>query len=350
MDYMKAVVVTAPGQVEIREDVPKPVLGDYEALIRVHACGFCNGTDLQIIRGTGGDLGNGVSIYPTVLGHEGAGEVVAVGKKVRHIKVGERWIHPNLYPDVGNGYTKTHGSMAEYGMISDNQAMLEDGFTERDFPWVKQHRFPDWMSYEDAGVLLSLAESHSAARNFDAAPGKEFLIYGAGPMGLALALFCTLEGASVTQIDSHDDRLDRAKAIAKVGTVINRRTEDVDKLLEGKEFDVVVDCVGSTAILYEGSHRLKNKGIIGSVGVLKSDDRFVDTSKLKCNTRMQMLNFPVGEYALMDETIELIRTGAVNPKDFYSHVLDWEEIEQAAELVKTREALKVILSIYDSSR
>lgn len=344
MEYMKAVVVTGPGQVCVRDDVPKPVLGDYEALIKVHACGFCNGTDLQIIGGTGGNLGNGVSIYPTVLGHEGAGEVVAVGKKVRHIQVGERWIHPNLYPNVGNGYTKTHGSMAEYGMISDNQAMLEDGLEPEDFPWVKQHRFPEWMSYEDAGVLLSLAESHSAAKNFDAAPGKEFLIYGAGPMGLALAMFCTLMGASVTQIDSHDDRLERAKRIAKVGTVINRRKENVDEVLAGKEFDVVVDCVGQTSILYEGSQRLKNLGIIGSVGVLKANDLLIDSSKLKCNTRLQMLNFPVGEYAIMDETIELIRTGVVNPKDFYSHVLPYGEINEAARLVKSREALKVILS------
>lgn len=344
MEYMKAVVVAGPGEVGVRENVPKPVPGDYEALIKVHTCGFCNGTDLQIIGGTGGDLGNGVSIYPTVLGHEGAGEVIAVGRKVRHIQVGERWIHPNLYPNAGNGYTKTHGSMAEYGLISDNQAMLEDGCTEQDFPWVKQHRFPEWMSYEDAGALLSLSESHSAALNFGAAPGKEFLIYGAGPMGLALALFCTLAGAEVTQIDSHDDRLERAKRIAGVKTAINRRKEQADEVLKGKEFDVVADCVGRTDILYEGSRRLKNLGILGSVGVLKSDDLLIDTSRLKCNTRLQMLNFPVGEYAIMDETIELIRRGVVNPKDFYSHVLPYTEIQKAAELVKSREALKVILS------
>lgn len=59
--------------------------------------------------------------------------------------------------------------MAQYGMVSDNQAMLEDGYTEQDFPWVKQHRFPDTISYENAGVLLSLTESHSAARNFGVA-------------------------------------------------------------------------------------------------------------------------------------------------------------------------------------
>ena len=102
MEYMKAIAVMGPNDIRVVDNVPKPVLGDYEALVKVHACGFCNGTDMQIITGTGGDLGNGVSIYPTVLGHEGAGEIVAVGKKVRHIHVGERWIHPNLYPDVGN--------------------------------------------------------------------------------------------------------------------------------------------------------------------------------------------------------------------------------------------------------
>ena len=180
MEYMKAIAVMGPNDIRVVDDVPKPVLGDYEALVKVHACGFCNGTDMQIITGTGGDLGNSVSIYPTVLGHEGAGEVVAVGKKVRHIHVGERWLHPNLYPDVGNGYTKTHGSMAEYGMVSDNQAMLEDGFAEKDFPWVKQHKFPNTMSYIDAGVLLSLAESHSAAKNFGVTEGTEILTYGHG--------------------------------------------------------------------------------------------------------------------------------------------------------------------------
>ena len=177
--------------------------------IRVHACGFCSGTDSQII---GGTLDNGFGGYPTVLGHEGAGEVVAVGKKVRHIKVGERFIHPNLHPDVGNGYSKTHGSMAQFGLVCDREAMLEDGFAEADIPFPKQHKFPDSISFVDAGVLLSLAECHSAAKNFGAAPGMDILIYGAGPMGIALAMFCKLRGAdTVVQIDSVPDRLEQAK-------------------------------------------------------------------------------------------------------------------------------------------
>ena len=342
MEFMKAMVVAGPNQIGIREDVPMPPLGDYDALVKVHACGFCNGTDLQTIEGM---LETGFAGFPTVLGHEGAGEIVAVGPKVRHIRVGERWIHPNLYPDVGNGYTKTHGSMSQYGLVSDNQAMLEDGYTEADFHWVKQHRFPKEMSFVDAGVLLSLAECHSAARNFGAAEGMEILIYGAGPMGIALAMFCVLRGAQVTQIDSVPSRLEQARKVAHVAETINFAEQNVDEVLAGRKFDLVMDAVGYTSILYEGSGRLKPGGKVCSLGVLKKNDLMIDTSRLQCNTSLHMRNCPYGEYDIMDETIELIMTGRVDPHDFYSHVLPWDQIDEAVRLVRSHEALKVILTI-----
>lgn len=341
-ETMRAVVVAGPGKVEIRDDVPRPVPGDYEALIKVHACGFCNGTDLQIIAGTvSGESGS----FPTVLGHEGAGEVIAVGKKVRYIKVGERWIHPNLHPNVGSGYSKTHGSMAQYGLVSDNRAMLEDGFSEKDLPWVKQHRFPETIDYVDAGVLLSLSECHSAAKNFGAGPGMEILIYGAGPMGIALAMFCVTAGARVTQIDSVDSRLEMAKNLAGVSEVINYQTQNTDEVLNGRKFDLAIDAVGFTSIIYEASSRLKSGGKVCSLGVLRKNDLLVDTSRLQVNTSLHMLNFPVGEYAIMDETIRLIENGTINPKNFYSHVLPYTQIDEAVRLVREKEALKVVLTI-----
>ena len=347
MDYMKAVAVLAPGVVRVVDDVPVPVPGPYEALVKVHTCGFCNGTDMQIITGSGGNHGNSISIYPTVLGHEGAGEVVAVGSKVRHIKVGERWIHPNLRPDVGNGYAKTHGGMAEYGLICDNQAMLEDGYSENDLPWIKQHRFPDSISYEDAGVLLSLAESHSAAKNFGVKEGSEVLIYGSGPMGIALSLFCRLSGGHVTQVDKIGERLEMSRRIAGTEHLINSSEVDVATALNGKKFDVAIDIVGYTDILYEAAQHLKPGGKVGSMGVLRSNDLLVDTSRLPSNVCLHMLNFPYGEYAIMDETIALIEQELVNPKDFYSHVLPFTCIEEAVELTLKKQALKVILKISD---
>ena len=48
MEYMQAVVVRGPNDVQIANDVPKPVPGDYEALVKVHTCGFCNGILIRI--------------------------------------------------------------------------------------------------------------------------------------------------------------------------------------------------------------------------------------------------------------------------------------------------------------
>lgn len=345
MEMMKAIAVLSAGDVRIVDDVPKPEPAAYEALVQVHACGICSGTDQQIIAGT---LENGFGGFPTVLGHEGAGEVIAVGSKVRHIHIGERFIHPNLHADVGNGYTKTHGSMAQFGLVCDRQAMLEDGFSETDIPFPKQHAFPDSISYVDAGVLLSLAECHSAAKNFGAGPGMDILIYGAGPMGIALALFCKQRGAdTVVQIDGVADRLKQAKRVARVDKTVNFSTEDKNAILSGRRFDLVIDAVGLTEILYEGSSRLKSGGKVCSLGVLKKDDRIVDTARLQCNTSLHMLNFPCGEYDIMDETIALIESGQVHPTDFYSHVFPYTQLDEALRMVRERKALKVILTFMD---
>lgn len=345
MKLMKAVAVMNAGDVRVVDDVPIPEFGDYEMLVRVHACGLCTGTDLNIINGhmTKADRFAG---YPTILGHEGCGEVIAVGSKVRNYQIGDRVIHPNLRPNVGNGYTKTYGGMAQYGLINDDEAMLADGYSKEDLPFPLQGRVPRDFDYVDGGVLLSMSESHSAALNLKAAPGQSVLIYGAGPMGQMLAAFMKLYGVdSITMIDHHDDRLLHAQQVAGVETVINSGREDADKVLAGKKFDTVVDAVGSTKLIIEGSHRLRPGGTIGSIGVLKQNDRTMNIRDLQNGTSLLMLNFPVGEYKIMPKTVEWIRAGRIDPKDFYSHVMPFTQVREAIQLVQSRKALKVILTI-----
>ena len=67
--FMKAAAVLGTEDVQIVDNVPIPQPGPYEALVRVHACGFCNGTDFQIIRGTL-PAHEGMKPFPTLLGHE----------------------------------------------------------------------------------------------------------------------------------------------------------------------------------------------------------------------------------------------------------------------------------------
>src|SRR3989344_5943084 len=82
---MKAVIVKAPGIVAV-EVIPEPVVEDYDALCSVLASGICNGTDNNIVMN---DPYHKVK-FPAVLGHEGIGKVIAWGKKVRCLKIGDR--------------------------------------------------------------------------------------------------------------------------------------------------------------------------------------------------------------------------------------------------------------------
>ena len=248
---------------------------------------------------------------------------------------------------VGNGYKKTYGGMAEYGIGVDYQAMMEDGLCgPESLPFNgKFHVFPETISYEDAGVLLSLAECHSASENFGPNEGSNILFYGAGMMGSALAMFMRLRGAGrITVVDSIPERLEHVKRVAEADRVINYLETPVKAVIGEERFDMVVDAVGSRDILMEGSFLLRPGGKLCSLGVLKKAERDIPVTRLQNNICLHMLNQPWGEYAIMDETADLIATGKINAKDFYSHVVYFEEIDYALELVRSKEALKVVLS------
>jgi threonine dehydrogenase-like Zn-dependent dehydrogenase len=355
--YMKGVVVMDEGKVEVVYDIPIPEPGDYDVLVKVKACGICSGTDLQYIDGTEKET---LGEYPTVLGHEGAGEVVAVGGKVRYIKVGDCFIHTNLREDTGSKYSKTHGGMAEYGLIPDINAILEDGYSIEEVPEVTGYgtrvytyqdgpdvngRLGKDMDLVDAGVFQSLAESLSAAINFGVKEGDSVLVYGCGPMGIAIQLFCKLLGAShVTVIDSIPERLELAKKVGRADLAINFSTENVDDILDGKLFDIVIDAAGKSQILIEGSHRCKCNGVVGAMGVLKKEDAAFDVQRIKNSVRLHMLNFPYHSFAKLDLLQELIRSGEVNPKDFISHVIPMEDVHKGIDMIRSHQAFKVILT------
>ena len=344
-EKIRAAVVIEPGKVKIVHDVPKPVPGEYEALVRNHTCGFCSGTDMQIINGTM-EKEEGLGAYPTILGHESSGEVVQLGSKVRYIEIGDRFLHPYMHMNPGGGYTRTYGCMCDYGLVADHKAMMEDGFTTEDLPYKNIFgRLPKDMDFCDGSVVLSLIESHSAVRNFGVTVGMDVLVYGAGTMGLSIVSFLRIAGVrSITLVDGNDNRLNKAIEIAQVEKTINYRQSDVEKKLKGMLFDAAIDVAGSTQVLLQASNHIKPGGKVCSLGVLKKADRIIDIKKLKNNTSLHMLNNPYKCYDSLNEVISMISKGIINPKNYYSHVMPIEDIERGIELIRNREALKVIFT------
>jgi D-arabinose 1-dehydrogenase-like Zn-dependent alcohol dehydrogenase len=87
---MRAAVITAPGEVEVTT-VPDPSPGPREVVVAVAGCGIC-GTDLHILDG------EFAPTLPVVPGHEFAGGVVAIGRDVTEVALGDRVaVDPSLH-------------------------------------------------------------------------------------------------------------------------------------------------------------------------------------------------------------------------------------------------------------
>ena len=89
---MKTVVIAKDGKVTV-EEVNKPRYNEHQALVKTIACGIC-GTDVKLLHRT--FKGFPESMYPIMVGHEGVGEVVEVGAKVKGLKKGDKVLLPNF--------------------------------------------------------------------------------------------------------------------------------------------------------------------------------------------------------------------------------------------------------------
>src|SRR5512141_685617 len=101
---MRAIAVVRPGELKVVE-VGVPTPGPYQALVRTEAAVICNSTDRKLVQGHF----PGVSTYPLLLGHEGAGVVEAVGPKVRNFKVGDRAVGGLLFEFSDRSYASGWG-------------------------------------------------------------------------------------------------------------------------------------------------------------------------------------------------------------------------------------------------
>ncbi len=347
-ETMKAIAVLKEGEVAV-VDLPLPEYGDYECLVRTHACGFCSSTDMKIIHN---HLADTTVQYPTILGHEGAGEIVAVGKKVKNFQVGDRVTCSRGMYVKGTDYTFTWGEMSQYAVAHDVYAMVEAGIKLEEVTPGKTlttypvRKIPDGMSYVDAVMILTFEENYSALLNFGLKPGMDLLIWGDGTIAKGLSFFAKILGAgSVCCAGHHDEKLEDIQRYASVDRIINTKKQEMEEALAGQKFDMVIDAVGSMAVIKEGFRYLKNDGKLCVYGVLKKEAADINLFDMKNNTSLHLLTWPEDEHRVHDAVVGLIQQGKLVPSDFYSHVMPYTEIHQVVKMIQERKATKIILTM-----
>ncbi|NCW46477.1 MAG: hypothetical protein EBV77_13655 [Gemmatimonadaceae bacterium] len=198
---MRAVRLARPGQPVALHEVPVPAVGPGEVLVRVRAAGICH-SDVHYRAGR-----SRVEPLPLTLGHEVAGDVVAVGSAVTTRTVGDRVCLHYLVicgqcehcaagreQFCATGLMLGHftdGGWAEYIVVPERNAV----------------RLPDNVSYEHGAVMMcSSSTSLHALRKARCAPGDVVLVIGAGGLGMSAIQIARTLGASQVVAADRDAR------------------------------------------------------------------------------------------------------------------------------------------------
>lgn len=250
---MKALVVTAPGQMEYQE-IEKPIPGPCEVVSRVCYCGIC-GTDGEIYHGDTSLAENGLIHYPVRIGHEWSGIVEAVGSEVKDFKPGDRVIS-----DTGSSCGKCEACLSgnfrkcdklvSLGTIGDYK---EGAFAEYIVMhhW-HMHKIPDNISLEEAALVEPGTVALHGLENSKAKAGETILVTGTGVIGLMAVNLAKQMGLKVLLAGRKPFKLDiglQMGADAVINTTEEDLSEAVRRVTDGRGVDIFYDTTGAMDIV-----------------------------------------------------------------------------------------------------
>lgn len=336
MKDMKAMVMTDIGRIEPgRLPVPSP--GPGEALIRVKSVGIC-GSDVHYFHD--GGIGDCKVEPPFLLGHECAGEVVALGEGVQGLCVGDRVaLEPgipcgkcemcmtgryNLCPDVVFFATPpVQGVLCEYVA----------------HPASLCFKLPDTLDFEEGALIEPLAVGFHAGLLGGARVGKSAAVLGSGCIGLVTLL--AIRAMGVTEIYMSDVLDNRLAVAEKLGAVtVNAAKEDaVQAILEktqGRGVDLVFEAAGNPASILQTASLVARGGTIvliglSAEGVLPFDLGKIMNKEAEVKTVFRYRNvYPLA--------IEAVRSGRVDVKSLVTHRYAFEDSQRAFSEAVTEKA------------
>ena len=258
---MKAVVIEAPNDLQVKKiDDPSPRAG--EVVVKVDACGIC-GTDIHVLRGEFAP-----TRYPIVPGHEFSGEVVALGAGVGNLKAGDFVaVDPSLFDGTCRQCRAGHFNLCEnwnaIGVGSANGACAE--FVA--VPSANAFRLPRDIPRPWGALVEPLSCAVHGLDMIDAQVASQYLIYGAGTMGLLLAQLIRHSGASgIDMVETNPKRHELAKRLAA-----DRIAVSADELDRPQGWDVVIDATGAVPAIEDGLRRVARGGTFLMFGVARAD-------------------------------------------------------------------------------
>jgi L-iditol 2-dehydrogenase len=254
---MSALVLTGPGDFEMRElTTPQPA-GD-EILCRVRAVAIC-GTDPKIVRGAFPNVWP--PSYPFVIGHEWAGEVVALGPGVESSPRLAAAFQPGtrVAGEAHKGCGQCGNCLAGHYTICENYGDLTAG--HRHYGFTAQgayaeyvvscakslHRLPGELTFAEGAMLDTAGVALQGVRRGRVGVGDTVVVTGPGPIGNLTFQYARAAGAEKVVVVGRGPRLAAAAAMGAVPVDYEREdaVERVRELTGGVGAEAVIECAGS---------------------------------------------------------------------------------------------------------
>jgi (R,R)-butanediol dehydrogenase/meso-butanediol dehydrogenase/diacetyl reductase len=328
---MKAAVFHEPGKPLSIENIPEPDPAPSDLVLRVKSCGIC-GSDLHAAAIPPG-LPRG-----TVMGHEFAGEVVEVGPEASAAwQVGDRVCalpyigcgrcqaclagDGTLCPVVQTtGLGQLPGAYAEFVRVGSGEAL----------------RLPESVSFQQGALVEPLAVGLHAVNTAKLRAADNVLVIGAGPIGLATAMWARFFGARHVIISEKvSGRLEMADRFGATG-VIDASEQVVAAAFHeqaGAAPDVIFECVGVPGLLQQCIMMAPARGRIIVVGVCMQPDTIVPGMAILKEVSLHfVVAYRKSDFRL---TIDMLHGGRIAPDAMVTDIVGLDGFADAFETLKT---------------
>ena len=351
---MRANVFYGPAEIRL-EEVPRPIAGFGEAVIRITLTTIC-GTDLHILRGE----------YPVkpglVIGHEPVGVIEELGEGVSGYEIGDRVLVGAITPcgqcraclsaqwaqcgQDEQGYralggwrfgNTINGAQAEYLLVPNAQANLA--------------RIPDELTDEQVVLLADIASTgFSGAESARIRLGDTVVVFAQGPIGLCATAGAKLMGAGfIIGVESDPARMKMSRRMG-ASVVLDAKQCDVVaevKRLTGGGADVAIEALGLQVTFENALRCLRPGGTLSSLGVYSG----------KLAVPYDAFAAGIGDYRIvttlcpggkerMRRLMSMVQSGRFDPLPLITHRFSLDQIVEAYDLFGSRRdgVLKVAIT------
>lgn len=360
----KVGMMTAKERIEIKEfNIPE--ISDDEMLVKVEGCGIC-GTDVHEYKNDPFEL------IPVVLGHEGTGEIIKMGKNIKRdsagksLKIGDKIVtciipcgecptclqHPER--------TNLCENQGIYGLMTDDNIHLNGWFS--DYIVIRKNSTVFNVSDMDlhSRVLIEPAAVvvHAVERAKTTGLLKfnsKVLVQGCGPIGLLLlSVLRTMGIENIVALDGNEKRLEMAKRLGATATInvmksnsFKETIEKVKDLTDGLGADFAFQCTGSPKAHAGIWKFVKRGGGLCEVGFfVNNGDATINPHFDLCNKEITAVGswvYTPQDYLTTFDFLKRAKGIGLPIKELITHEFPLEQLQEALETNIRQEGIKIAI-------